>query len=111
MTEIKESSDLADADSQAKWGLRSVASGLEVSGADVARLESEFIVDRSSRPQRLVRPRQNRLVAACAVLALALALAALSIAASAIGETAEAERCATFLGDSSPEAAEELLGS
>ena len=79
MTEIKESSDLADADSQAKWGLRSVASGLEVSGADVARLESEFIVDRSSRPKRLVRPRQNRLVAACAVLALALALAALSI--------------------------------
>ncbi len=47
MTEIKESSDLADADSQAKWGLGSVAGGLEVSDADVARLESEFIVDRS----------------------------------------------------------------
>lgn len=38
------------------------------------------------------------------------ALAALSAAASAIGENAEAERCATFLRDSSPEAAEALLG-
>jgi hypothetical protein len=37
------------------------------------------------------------------------ALAALSTAATAIGETAEAERCATFLRDSSPEAAEALL--
>jgi hypothetical protein len=36
------------------------------------------------------------------------ALAALSKAASAIGETAEAERCATFLRDSSPTAATEL---
>ena len=39
------------------------------------------------------------------------ALAALSTAAAAIGETAEAERCATFLRDSSAEAAEALLGS
>ena len=38
------------------------------------------------------------------------ALAALALAASAIGETGEAERCATFLRDSSPEAAEALLG-
>ena len=38
------------------------------------------------------------------------ALAALATAASAIGETAEAERCAAFLHDSSPEAAEALLG-
>ena len=37
------------------------------------------------------------------------ALAALSRAAGSIGETAEAERCATFLRDSSPEAAEQLL--
>ena len=37
-------------------------------------------------------------------------LAALTRAASAIGETAEAERCAEFLKDSSPEAAEALLG-
>lgn len=77
MTEIKDSSNLLDAHSQAKWALRSVAGGLEVSDADVARLESEFIVGRSSRPQRLVRPRQNWPVAACAVLALALALTAL----------------------------------
>jgi hypothetical protein len=39
------------------------------------------------------------------------ALAALANAAASIGETAEAERCATFLRDSSPEAAEALLGS
>ena len=39
------------------------------------------------------------------------ALAALARAAASIGETAEAERCATFLRDSSPEAAEELLTS
>ena len=38
------------------------------------------------------------------------ALAALAVAASAIGETAEAERCATFLRDSSSEAAAALLG-
>ncbi len=38
------------------------------------------------------------------------ALAALAAAATAIGETAEAERCATFLRDSSPEAADALLG-
>ena len=37
------------------------------------------------------------------------ALAALARAAGAIGETAEAERCATFLRDSSPEAAYGLL--
>jgi hypothetical protein len=37
------------------------------------------------------------------------ALAALSRAASMIGETAEAERCAAFLRDSSPEAADALL--
>ena len=37
------------------------------------------------------------------------ALAALSQAAARIGETAEAERCATFLRDSSPEAADVLL--
>ena len=37
------------------------------------------------------------------------ALAALARAAGSIGETAEAERCATFLRDSSPEAADELL--
>ncbi len=37
------------------------------------------------------------------------ALAALSRAAEVIGETAEAERCATFLRDSSPEAADQLL--
>jgi hypothetical protein len=36
------------------------------------------------------------------------ALAALSSAAAAIGEDAEAERCATFLRDSSPEGAEAL---
>ena len=36
-------------------------------------------------------------------------LAALAKAASSIGETAEAERCATFLRDSSPEAADHLL--
>src|SRR5438128_9048311 len=39
------------------------------------------------------------------------ALAALSRAASSIGETAEAERCASFLRDSSAEAAEVLLGT
>ena len=39
------------------------------------------------------------------------ALAALANAAASIGETAEAERCATFLRDSSPEAADALLGS
>ena len=38
------------------------------------------------------------------------ALAMLSRAASTIGETAEAERCASFLSDSSPEAADVLLG-
>jgi hypothetical protein len=38
------------------------------------------------------------------------ALAALSRKAGAIGETAEAERCATFLRDSSPTAYDELLG-
>jgi hypothetical protein len=38
------------------------------------------------------------------------ALAILSTTAAAIGETAEAERCATFLRDSSAEAAEALLG-
>lgn len=37
------------------------------------------------------------------------ALAALASAAGRIGETAEAERCATFLRDSSPEAADLLL--
>lgn len=37
------------------------------------------------------------------------ALAALTRAAGAIGETAEEERCAQFLRDSSPEAAEHLL--
>jgi hypothetical protein len=37
-------------------------------------------------------------------------LALLSQAAATIGETDEAERCATFLRESSPEAAEELLG-
>jgi hypothetical protein len=36
------------------------------------------------------------------------ALAALSLAASSIGETAEAERCASFLRDSSPAAADAL---
>jgi hypothetical protein len=36
------------------------------------------------------------------------ALAALATAAAAIGEQAEAERCATFLRDSSPEGAEAL---
>ena len=36
-------------------------------------------------------------------------LALLALAARAIGETAEADRCATFLRDSSPEAAAELL--
>jgi hypothetical protein len=39
------------------------------------------------------------------------ALAALAGAAAAIGEAAEAERCEAFLRDSSPEAAEALLGS
>ena len=38
------------------------------------------------------------------------ALAALSRAAAAIAETGEAERCETFLRDSSPEAADVLLG-
>ena len=37
------------------------------------------------------------------------ALAALSLAATAIGETGEAERCATFLRDSSPTGYEALL--
>ena len=37
------------------------------------------------------------------------ALAALARAADAIGETAEAERCAAFLRDSSPEAGDVLL--
>jgi hypothetical protein len=37
------------------------------------------------------------------------ALAALARSADAIGETAEAERCATFLRDSSPEAGDVLL--
>ena len=36
-------------------------------------------------------------------------LALLALAAQAIGETDEADRCATFLHDSSPEAAAELL--
>jgi hypothetical protein len=38
------------------------------------------------------------------------ALAALSLAAASIGETAEAERCASFLRESSPTAYDELLG-
>ncbi|RYU10754.1 DUF3151 domain-containing protein [Nocardioides iriomotensis] len=38
------------------------------------------------------------------------ALAALATSAGRIGETSEAERCATFLRDSSPTAADELLG-
>ena len=38
-------------------------------------------------------------------------LALLALAAQAIGELDEAERCATFLRDSSPEAATELLGT
>ena len=38
------------------------------------------------------------------------ALAALTRAADAIGEADEEERCRTFLSDSSPEAARELLG-
>jgi hypothetical protein len=38
-------------------------------------------------------------------------LALLALAAQAIGETHEADRCATFLRDSSPEAAAELLPS
>ena len=37
-------------------------------------------------------------------------LALLALAAQAIGELDEADRCATFLRDSSPEAAAELLG-
>ena len=37
------------------------------------------------------------------------ALALLALAARAIGETAEWERCSTFLRDSSPSAADELL--
>ena len=37
------------------------------------------------------------------------ALAALARAADSIGETGEAQRCATFLRDSSPEAADQLL--
>ena len=38
------------------------------------------------------------------------ALAALATSAGRIGEASEAERCATFLRDSSPTAADELLG-
>jgi hypothetical protein len=38
------------------------------------------------------------------------ALNALGLAAAAIGETEEAERCATFLADSDPEAAKVLRG-
>ena len=38
------------------------------------------------------------------------ALALLALAARAIGETDEWERCSTFLRDSSPEAADALLG-
>jgi hypothetical protein len=37
------------------------------------------------------------------------ALAALQRAAAAIGEQEEAQRCATFLADSDPDAARELL--
>ncbi|MGZ5404349.1 MAG: DUF3151 family protein, partial [Nocardioides sp.] len=37
-------------------------------------------------------------------------LALLALAAQAIGELDEADRCATFLRDSSPEAAANLLG-
>jgi hypothetical protein len=37
------------------------------------------------------------------------ALGALARAAESIGETGEAQRCATFLRDSSPEAAQQLL--
>ena len=37
-------------------------------------------------------------------------LALLALAARAIGETDEWERCSTFLRDSSPAAADELLG-
>jgi Protein of unknown function (DUF3151) len=39
------------------------------------------------------------------------ALAALATAAQSIGEVDEADRCVAFLRDSSPEAAEALLGS
>jgi hypothetical protein len=39
------------------------------------------------------------------------ALAALSVAAAAIGEAGEAERCASFLRDSSPTGYEALLGT
>ena len=94
MTEIKDSSNLLDAHSQAKWALRSVAGGLEVSDADVARLESEFIVGRSSRPQRLVRRRQNWPVAACAVLALAVALTAPAVG----GQRSARDSCALRTG-------------
>lgn len=38
------------------------------------------------------------------------ALALLAVSARAIGESDEWERCSTFLRDSSPEAADELLG-
>ena len=38
------------------------------------------------------------------------ALALLALSAKAIGETDEWERCTAFLRDSSPEAADELLG-
>jgi RNA polymerase sigma factor (sigma-70 family) len=76
---LQRDTDLIDVGAHVKWGLRSVADGIQVSAADVAGLESEFIVGRASRPQRRAWRNQNWLVAACAVLALALAVAALSI--------------------------------
>ena len=79
MRELKDASDLFDADAQAQWALRRVAGGLDVSATDVARLESAFISGRASRPARQLTRRLNWPFAACAVLALALAVAALSM--------------------------------
>ena len=76
---LQRDTDLIDVGAHVKWGLRSVVDGIQVSAADVAGLESEFIVGRASRPQRRAWRNQNWLVATCAVLALALAVAALSI--------------------------------
>ncbi len=104
---LRRDTDPIDVGSQAKWALGSVAGGLEVRDADVARLESEFIVGRSTRPQRLVRQRQNWLVTACAVLALALAVAALSIVG---GERGMPATPSSSVSASRPLTAADLVG-
>ena len=60
-------------------------------------------------PRRLEGPRPGAVVAR-ANRGFLRALNALGLAAERIGETEEAERCATFLGDSDPEAFKALRG-